>query len=408
MRSKIFCNICFATFLLPSASISANPPVREEFSHSYDSQDSEVDQIATAATEALREGNYTRAIAAFTKLTTMAPGVAEFQSDLGTAYYSAGRPQDAVVPLRRALELKPSLSAAHCLLGISLAKSGSCGEALPLLEEDYPRLNDQQLKRILGLHGEACASTVGQPYKATNFLQWLNRDFPDDPEVLYRTTHVFSDLSTRAGQRLLNAVPGSRQAHQLYAETLEAQGKSADAIAEYRKVLAAEPSLAGIHYQVGRLLLAGQPNAATLEAAHKEFEEEVRINPTHEGAEYELGEMARQARRWNEAIEHFGRAVKADPNATRALIGLGKTLISAGRSSEAVQPLERAVKLAPEDAAAHYQMYFAYLRVGREEEARKQLALYREVHGQQERLDQNRDAAISGNTSQPRESHPPR
>jgi tetratricopeptide (TPR) repeat protein len=407
MRLKIFCTIYFATFLLPSQAGSSKSPAREEFSPSSRSQDSEVDQIATAATEALHKGDYATAITAFTKLTSMAPGVAEFQSNLGSAYYSAGRPQDAVAPLRKALELKPSLAAAHCLLGISLAKSGSCKEALLFLEEDYPRLNDQRLKRIVGLHGESCASMVGESYKAINFLQWLNRDFPDDPEVLYRTTHVFSDLSARSGQRLLNVVPGSRQAHQLYAETLEVQGKSADAIAEYHKVLAMEPGLAGIHYQVGRLLLAGEPDAATLDAARREFQEELRINPAHVDSEYELGEMARQARKWNEAIEHFGRALKIDPNATRVLIALGKTLVSAGRPAEAVQPLEKAVKLAPDDAGAHYQMYFAYLRVGREEEARKQLALYREVHDQQQRLKQDGGPAIVGDRSQSQTSPRP-
>src|SRR5262249_34928205 len=192
---------------------------------------------------------------------------------------------------------------------------GRCREALPFLEEDYSHVNDQRFKRIVGLHGEGCASAINEPYRAINFLQWLNRDFPDDPEVLYRATHVFSDLSTRSGQRLVNAAAGSRQARQLYAETLEAQGRRADAIAEYRKLLAAEPGLPGIHYQVGHLLLAGEPDAATLDAARREFEEELRLNPSHVDSEYELGEMARQARKWNEAIEHFDRAGKIDPNA---------------------------------------------------------------------------------------------
>ncbi len=403
----IFSTICFAVFLLPFEASGAKSPGGEEFYRSSHSRESEVDRIATAAAEALHKGDYAAAIAAFEKLTTMAPGVAEFQSNLGTAYYSAGRPQDAVAPLRKAVKLKPSLAAAHYLLGVSLAKSGSCREAVPFLEEDYPHVNDQRLKRIIGLHGEGCASAISEPYKAINFLQWLNRDFPDDPEVLYRATHVFSDFSARSGQRLLHAAPGSRQARQLYAETLEAQGKRADAIAEYRKLLATEPGLTGIHYQVGHLLLAGETDAATLDAARREFEQELRLNPSHMDSEYELGEMARQARKWNEAIEHFDRAGKIDPNAIRVLIGLGKTLVSAGRPVEAVQPLEKAVRLAPEDAVAHYQMYFAYLRVGREEEARKELALYREIHGRQQRLNEDGHPPIVSSMSEPQTSQPP-
>ncbi|MGD1156603.1 MAG: tetratricopeptide repeat protein [Terriglobia bacterium] len=357
--------------------------------------------------EALRKGDYGAAILALEKLTTMAPGVAELQANLGVAYYSAGRPQDAVAPLRKALKLKPSLTSAHYFLGISLAESGNCKAAMPFLETDYPRLNDQRLRRIVGLDGARCARALDEPYRAINYLQRLNRDFPDDPEVLYLTTDVFSDLSTRASQQLLHVAPGSYQAHRLYAEALEVQGKTADAIAEYRKVLTMDPRLPGIHYRLGRLMLAGEPDSATLDAAREEFEEELRINPTDADSEYELGEMARQARKWNEAIEHFRRAVKIDPHFPQALIGLGKSLVSAGRAAEAVVPLENAVQLAPADAVAHYQLSFAYLRVGREEDAKKQLALYREAHDQHERVNQAIRLGIVGDISQPQTAEPP-
>jgi tetratricopeptide (TPR) repeat protein len=357
--------------------------------------------------DALNKGDYATAIQGLEKLTKMAPGVAEFQANLGMAYYSAGRPQDAIVPCSKALKLKPGLVAAHYFLGISLAESGGCKEALPYLEKDYPRLTDQRLKRVVGLDGAQCANTVDEPYRAVNFLQWLNRDFPDDPSVLYLSTHVFSDLSTRASERLLHIAPGSYQAHQLYAEALKVQGKIADAIAEYRKVLAMAPRLPGIHYQIGRLLLAEERDSATRDAAGREFEEELQISPGDAASEYELGEMARQARKWDEAIEHFGRAVKSDPDFPQALIGLGKSLVSAGRAQEAVEPLEAAVKLTPHDPVAHYQLSFAYLRVGRQEEAKQQLAIYRETHDQQQRFSQAIRLGIVGNLSQAQTDEPP-
>jgi len=406
MEVRLFTTIFIAVFVVPFAA-GTQAPTGEKSSHSSTPQDSEVNDIATAAMEALRKGDFRAAILTLRKLTTMAPAVAEFQANLGIAYYSSGRPLDAVAPLRKALELKSSLASAHYYLGISLARSGNCKEALPFLEEDYPRLNDQRLKRIVGLDGEGCARAVGEPYRAINYLQWLNRDFPDDPDVLYLTTHVFSDLSTHAAQRLLSVAPGSHQAHQLYAETLEAQGKNADAAAEYRKVLAMAPRLPGIHYRVGRLLLAGEPDSATLEAARREFEEELQINPADVDSEYQLGEMARQARQWNEAIEHFGRAAKIDPNSPQALVGLGKSLVSAGRPAEAVAALEKAVQLAPDDAVAHYQMSFAYRRVGREEEAKKHLALYRKAHDLQQHVSQDMHLGIVGNISQPQTAEPP-
>jgi len=370
-------------------------------------QQTEATRISEAAKGALRSGDYAGAIEGFAKLTQMAPGVAEFHANLGMAYYSAGRPQDAVAPCRKALKLKPGLSSARYFLGLSLAEVGQCQEAVPSLEADYGRVADPQLKRLMGVDAARCAMALDQPFKAVEFLRRLDRDFPNDPDVLYLSTHVYSDLSTRASERLLHTAPGSYQAHRMDAEVLEIQGKLEDAIAEYRQVLSLNPRLPGIHYEIGRLLLSAGPDPAKLEAARQEFEAELQLDPTDAASEYELGEMARQAHRWNEALQHFQRATQLQPDFTDALVGLGKSLVSSGRAPEAVAPLEAAVRLAPGDPVAHYQLSFAYRRVGREEEAKKQLASYREAHEKQLRARQTIRAGIMGNITQPQTAEPP-
>ena len=128
---------------------------------------------------------------------------------------------------------------------------------------------------------------------AARFFQWLDRDFPDDLDVLYLGTRIYSDLSTLTSQRLLRLAPNSYQTHRLSAEALETEGQTADAIEEYRKILAAAPHLSGIHYRIGLLLLARDREAATLEEARHEFEMELEIAPGNANAEYELAEMAR-------------------------------------------------------------------------------------------------------------------
>lgn len=363
--------------------------------------------VVRAAMEALQRGDFQAAIPLLEKLTRAAPKVPEYQADLGMAYYSVGRPQDAIAPCRKAINLRPGLATSRYILGVSLAEAGECKEALPLIEKDYPALGDKQLRRIMGMDGARCAMSVAEPFRAVNFLQWLNRDYSNDPDVLYLSTQIFSDLSTHTSQRLLRVAPGSYQAHRLDAEALEVEGKNADAIAEYRSILAVTPHVPGVHYQIGRLLLAGDHDSAAVQEAGKEFEAELATNPDDARSEYELGEMARESRKWNEAIEHFGRAVKIDPQFAEALIGLGKSLISAGRASEAVAPLEKAVKVEPRDAVAHYQLSFAYLRVGREEDAKKELALYREAHDQQQRVSQAIRQGITGSIAQPQTAEPP-
>jgi tetratricopeptide (TPR) repeat protein len=370
-------------------------------------QQAEAAQISKAARSALQSGDYAGAIQGFSKLIQMAPAVAELQLNLGVAYYWAGRPRDAVAPCRKALELNSRLNSARYFLGLSLAEAGACQEALHYLESDYTRVADLQLKRLMGMDAVRCAMTRDQPFQAAEYLGWLERDFQNDPDVLYLSTHVFSDLSTRASQRLLHIAPGSYQAHQLNAEVLEIQGRLTDALAEYRKVLTMAPRLAGIHYRIGRLVLANERVPGALDAARKEFEEELQINRGDAASEYELGEMDREARKWNDAIVHFGRAVSSDPDFVSALIGLGKSLVSGNRAEEAVVPLEKAVKLAPRDPVAHYQLSFAYRRVGREAEAQKELALYRELHEEQQRAGLAIRTAFLGDISSPQTAEPP-
>jgi tetratricopeptide (TPR) repeat protein len=360
-------------------------------------------RLAAEAQAAARAGNYAAAISGFEKLIQIAPDVAEVHADLAVAYYFSGRYGDAARECHTALRLKPGLTYAHNFLGPSLAESGDCRDAVPYLQKDYSRVADPQLRRILGTDTLRCALTLHQPESVLEMTQALTREFPRDPEVLYLASHVYSELSTEASERLLAVAPDSYQAHQFNAEVLELEGKTADAIEEYRKVLALNPHRGGIHYELGRLLLERSPDASNLAAAQREFEEELKIEPESAAAEYQLGEMARQARRWDEAIGHFQRAIRSDPQFAAAYVGLGGALISAGRPSEAVAPLERAVRLQPGNPDAHYQLSFAYRHAGRDRDAERELAAYRRAHdalmGERQRV----RTGINGQLTDPRD-----
>ena len=45
--------------------------------------------------------------------------------------------------------------------------------------------------------------------------------------------------------------------------------------------------------------------------AKKEFEQELQIDPSNAGAEYVLGELARQSQQWDEAVKRFYARGKA-------------------------------------------------------------------------------------------------
>jgi tetratricopeptide (TPR) repeat protein len=265
-------------------------------------------------------------------------------------------------------------------VAVKLAKSGHCKEALPLLKKAALRTTDKDLKREVGFAGVRCAMANDQPDAAAEFLRFLNHEFPHDPDVLYVSVHTYSDLSTRAAQDLATTAPNSYQAHELNAESLELQGKWDAAAKEYQLILEQNPHLPGIHFRLGRLLLSKpDPGPSVAEEAKKEFQQELEIDPDNAGAEYVLGELARQAQQWDEAIQHFSRASKLDAGFGDAFLGLGASLLSVKKFNEAIPPLETAVKLEPQNPAAHYSLAIAYTRVGRKPDAEAQFAIHRQM-----------------------------
>jgi tetratricopeptide (TPR) repeat protein len=263
---------------------------------------------------------------------------------------------------------------------INLAKSGHCEEAVPALKRVSQAAPDKATKRTAAFAGVRCAMLINQTGAAIDFLQMLNREFPADPEVLYLSVHTYSDLSTRAAQQLAMTAPNSIEGRKLNAEALEAQGKWDSAEKEYKAVLAQNPLEPGIHFLLGRLLLSNPAAGPTAgEQAKKEFQEELKIDPSNAGAEYVLGEMARQDSQWDDAIQHFSRATQLDAGFGDAYLGLGTALLSAKRFSDAIPPLQTAVKLEPRNPGAHYNLATALTRAGRKGEADKEFAIHRQM-----------------------------
>ena len=294
--------------------------------------------------------------------------------------------------------------------GAKLAETGHCAEAMPLLKKSFPQTSDKDLKLKIGFDAVRCAMTLNQADLAVDFLRLLNREFPHAPEVLYLTVHIYSDLSLRASQELVDVAPSSSEAHQLNAESLEVQGKWDEAAAEYRRILEHNPHAIGIHFRLGRLLLSKpDPDASMTDQAKEEFQQELEIDPTNAGAEYVLGELARQAQHIPEAIEHFTRATKLDASFGDAFLGLGMALVFNKQYSDAILPLETAVKLQPANPAGHYQLAIAYGRTGRKEDAKREAALQRETADRIE-AEKKKAAALQGQLPTPlgEKPEPPR
>jgi tetratricopeptide (TPR) repeat protein len=260
---------------------------------------------------------------------------------------------------------------------IRVAATGNCREALPALKKASQPALGKDVKYRLLMATARCAMSLTRTEMAIGALLELNRAFPHDPEVLYLSTHFYSELASRSSQELAATAPNSAQAQQLEAEADESHGDWDRATLEYHKILEQASGRRGIHYQLGRIALSKTPPDE--ETAKKEFEEELKIDSNNASAEFMLGETARQAGAWEEAISRFSKATHDDVGFDEAYLALGMSLNSAGKFNDAVPPLETYVKRQPGDPAGHYQLATAYTRTGRKQEADKELALQREA-----------------------------
>jgi tetratricopeptide (TPR) repeat protein len=285
----------------------------------------------------------------------------------------------------------PQATAEH---GISLAASGHCLEAIPLLRKSLRQLSNKELEKKAGLVGITCAMTHNQADDALPFLEALLHEFPRDPEVLYTATRVFSDLSLATSQQLMREAPFSYQVHELNAEALEAQGKWDQAAAEYRKILEVNPLLPGIHARLGRVLLASPaPTPEMVAQARKCFEDELSIDPGNATAEFALGEIAKNEGDLALAARHYRRATELDRGFSEAYLGYGSALVASRQFTQAIAPLEAYEKLAPDSPSGHYQLALAYAGAGRKDDANREATLQRETA---QRLEQIKRSVAEG------------
>jgi len=273
----------------------------------------------------------------------------------------------------------PAKTASSVDQAIDLAAKHHCDEALPVLNNAVPNLNDRQLKYRALMAVERCATYQGDGKATVNALMALRHEFPKDPEVLYLTTQVFLEIAEHASRELAAIAPDSYQVRELQAENLETQNKWEESAAIYRKILEEKPDLPAIHFRLGRALLSLPETPENVEQARKAFEQELVIDPTNASAEFWIGEIARRNAQWAAAVPHFTSAMKLDPKLVEAMLALGMTLNSEERFSDAVPPLENYTKAVPDDSAGHYQLAIAYLRVGRKEDSMREKAMVQQL-----------------------------
>jgi tetratricopeptide (TPR) repeat protein len=328
---------------------------------------SAVEKYSEEGQRALAQGRYGEAERAYEKLRELSPKIAEVHANLGLIYFNERKFEPAVVALREGLKLNPNLHKTSVLLAMSLSELGQYDEALPVLEKEFHRSTDPVIKRTCGLYLERAYTGLKRDDKAVEVALDLNRLYPDDPEVLYQTGRLFGNFAYLAVKKLADVAPTSVWKHQASAEAWESQGSYDLAISEYRQVLGLDPHRPGIHYRLGRVLLARATQSSSQEdstAALKEFSDELELDPTNANAAYELGEAHRNLGEMEEAQKFFELALKYYPGFGQANLGLAAVFLKEGNAEQAKVHVRRAIAANPQNEVAWYRLSQAERALG--------------------------------------------
>jgi tetratricopeptide (TPR) repeat protein len=349
-------------------------------------QSSSLEQQYNEAQQELAAGRYSDAQKSFERLAQGNPTVAEIHANLGLIYFEERMFQPAIKELRRALQLKPSLSKSAAVLAMSLSESGEYSEALPGLEKGF-HSSDPEMKRMCGLQLERAYTALKRDSKAVEVALELNHLYPDDAEVLYHNGRIFGNFAFLTMQKLVQVAPDSIWKHEAAAEAYESQGMNDLAITEFREVLARDPHHPGTHFRLGRTLLArARINSSTDDAARAldEFQQELKLDPSNANAAYEIAEIKRNAGDFPEAERFFEQALKYFPAFDEAHLGLAAALLAEKKSQAALPHVQAAIALNGDDEVAWYRLSQVQRALGNVVEQQKAIAEFQRLRANKE------------------------
>jgi tetratricopeptide (TPR) repeat protein len=174
---------------------------------------------------------------------------------------------------------------------------------------------------------------------------------------------------------MFQRTPASYRVHELSAEIFEVENRFADAMAEYRKAIEANPGAPELHYQLGRAILLASHTPQALQQAKQEFLSELKVSPEDAACEFQLGQISVAEGNSAEARPHFERALALSPEFVDALVALGKIDAQDKQYPQAISLLQRAVTKEPANERAHYALLTAYRNSGDLDKAKQEKAV---------------------------------
>lgn len=297
------------------------------------------------------------------------PSVIAAHVNIGMAFTVLGRFEDANKSYERALELNPNLAELHanrCILLQEMKRPDdalkACDKAIALrpdLVEAYLNRGSilQELKRL-----EDALSSYDHALKLR----------PDFAQALNNKGNVLRDLN-RPDEALAcyeHAVELNRgyfEAHSNRGNALQDLGRFNEAVAAYDTALSIRGDYLDAYVNKGNALL----KSGRSEEAIACYDKVLSVNPSHADAYNNRGNAFNEMRKFSLAVNDYERAISLRPNYAEAFNNYGGALMSLSRADEARAAYEHAVRLKSDFLLAHLNLGDALRSVGFYEDAIK-------------------------------------
>jgi tetratricopeptide (TPR) repeat protein len=295
-------------------------------------------------------------------VTIGAPGRVAFAGLLSLAVAAAAQQEGARAPL-----VPESVRAFH---------RGDYEGAITLATRELAARPTDVTARISLARAQAALGRFDAAYQG--FLEARRQD-PRNVDALYYVGITAGVLAEGEYQRLLALDPGSARAHQLLAESLEAQGRRPEAEVEWKAALEANPKSVEALVALGDLARAQLRFAEALE----HYAKAASLAPANYDVVYGTGVCHLFRGERSKALEAFREALRLDPDSASARLALGTVLLQGGQAEAAAVELEAAIALRPRMRQAHYQLGRAYQALGRSAEADAAFARVKALVGEE-------------------------
>ena len=175
----------------------------------------------------------------------------------------------------------------------------------------------------------------------------------------YKRNNIWQDGET-LWLNVLENYPEVSIAHNNLGHAYTAQGRSNEAIKEYKTALRLDPNYATAHNNLGSIYV----DQGLLDEAIKEYKTALRLDPNYATAHNNLGSIYVDQGLLDEAVKEYKTALRIKPDYVDAHNNLGNAYAAQGSLDDAIREYQLAIELESEHVTAYFNLGLTYYNKG--------------------------------------------